>query len=66
MVEKINSGNIGRAKRGDPAIYFDNVPRDTYTYTGTLAALAGDDSGSFGCPKMYATTIVDSGSSVFG
>jgi hypothetical protein len=66
MVEKINSGNIGRAKRGQPAIYFDNIPGETDTYTGNLAALAVDDSGSFGCPKMYATTIVDSGSSVFG
>jgi hypothetical protein len=66
MVEKINSGNIGRTKRGQSAIYFDNVPGDTDTYTGNLAALAGDDSGSFGCQKMYATTIVDSGSSVFG
>jgi len=66
MVEKINSVNIGRAKRGQPAIYFDNIPGDTDTYTGNLAALAVDDSGSFGCPKMYATTIVDSGSSVFG
>lgn len=60
IVNEINSGNIGRAKRGQPAIYFNNVPRDTDTYTGNLAALAVDDSGSFGCPKTYTMNMIDS------
>ena len=65
IVNKINSENIGRTKRGQSAIYFDNVSGDTDEYTGNLAALAGDDSSSYGCPKMYNMTMIDSGSSVW-
>lgn len=64
IVKEINSRNIGRAKMGQSAIYFDDVPGETDDYTEGLSNLAGDDSSSYGCPKTYATTIFDSGSSV--
>jgi len=60
MVQKINATNIGRSKKGYGATYFDNLAKDIDDYTGGLSDLAGDDSSSYGSPKMISAGLQDS------
>jgi hypothetical protein len=60
MVQQINASNRSSVKKGTPITYFDNLPEEIDRYTKDLSDLAGDNSSSYGSPKMISLGVQDS------